>query len=325
MLSDVAAIGFSANRVIAALGNPALRATRAVSPAAECDTCAPGRPVEKTRPTESTAPAEPVGKSELTEQEQREIEKLERRDAEVRRHEQAHKNAAGQYAKGGPTYEYKQGPDGKRYVNGGEVQIDLSEVPGDPDATVRKMQQVRRAALAPADPSSQDRQVAAKASSIEARARAEQAKQREGQGADLGESQASREQPAEPSDRAEPSRGDEQTRPTDERRDPPETVIFPQERGRGEAVPGESSPGETDSPSRHKQDASVPIEPPAPPGEPFGVAPRVDEMSPPETNLAPEAASTQPSGSVIASQFARLDAGLATLNAPTGRFIDVVV
>ena len=47
------------------------------------------------------------------------------------------------------------------------------DVAGDPAATIQKMQQVRSAALAPAEPSSQDMSVAAKASRLESQARAE--------------------------------------------------------------------------------------------------------------------------------------------------------
>lgn len=118
------------------------------------------------------------GKSELTDEEKREVDELKKRDAEVRRHEQAHKAAAGQYARGGPTFEYETGPDGKQYAVGGEVSIDTSAVPNDPEATVRKMQTVRRAASAPAEPSAKDRQVASKAAQTEAKARAELARQR---------------------------------------------------------------------------------------------------------------------------------------------------
>ena len=50
-----------------------------------------------------------------------------------------------------------------RSLPSGEVSIDKSPVRGDPQATIEKMQQVRRAALAPAQPSGQDRQVAAEA------------------------------------------------------------------------------------------------------------------------------------------------------------------
>ncbi len=117
-----------------------------------------------------------AGKSELTEEERQQVEELKKRDAEVRRHEAAHKAAAGQYAKGGAQFDYTRGPDGRQYASGGEVQIDTSEISDDPQATIRKMQQIRRAAAAPAAPSDQDRQVAAQAARLEAQARAELAK-----------------------------------------------------------------------------------------------------------------------------------------------------
>jgi hypothetical protein len=46
-------------------------------------------------------------------------------------------------------------------------------VPGDPEATLQKAQQIRSAALAPAQPSQQDIAVAAKASQLAIEARAE--------------------------------------------------------------------------------------------------------------------------------------------------------
>ena len=101
---------------------------------------------------------------------QKEIESLEARDQEVRQHEQAHAAAGGQYA-GSPKYEYATGPDGKRYVTDGEVSIDVSEADS-PEQTVRKMEQVRAAALAPAEPSSQDLKVAAEANRKATEARA---------------------------------------------------------------------------------------------------------------------------------------------------------
>lgn len=94
--------------------------------------------------------------------EQREIRELQTRDQEVRTHEQAHATVGGRYA-GAPSYEYQQGPDGKRYAVGGEVQIDVAPIPGDPAATIQKMQQVKAAALAPAEPSAADRSVASTA------------------------------------------------------------------------------------------------------------------------------------------------------------------
>ena len=100
---------------------------------------------------------------------QQEIDELEARDLEVRTHEQAHAAAGGHYA-GSPKYEYTTGPDNKRYVTDGEVSIDVSEMPT-PEQTLRKMQQVRTAALAPAQPSEQDLRVAAEAAqkAVEAR------------------------------------------------------------------------------------------------------------------------------------------------------------
>ena len=110
---------------------------------------------------------------ELTQEEVQELANLKKRDREVRAHEQAHISAGGQYVRGGARFDYQKGPDGKRYAVGGEVSIDTSKVSGDPEATARKMQAIRRAALAPASPSGQDRSVAAKASQIETKMRME--------------------------------------------------------------------------------------------------------------------------------------------------------
>lgn len=112
-----------------------------------------------------------------TDQERRQIEELKRTDREVKAHERAHAAVGGQYA-GAPSYSYTTGPDGKRYAVAGEVSIDTSRVPGDPQATIQKMQQVQRAALAPADPSGQDLKVAAIAGQIANQARVELTVQR---------------------------------------------------------------------------------------------------------------------------------------------------
>lgn len=101
------------------------------------------------------------------------IEELKARDREVRAHEAAHMSAAGSLARSGPSYTYQRGPDGVSYAIGGEVQIDLSPVPGDPEASARKAQQIRAAALAPAQPSAQDYAVAAQAAQMAAAARRE--------------------------------------------------------------------------------------------------------------------------------------------------------
>lgn len=112
-----------------------------------------------------------ASQSEQQTEEQQEISNLEARDQEVRTHEQAHAAAGGQYA-GSPQYEYTTGPDNKRYVTDGEVSIDISEL-NSPEETLRKMQQVRAAALAPAEPSAQDLKVAAEATQKSFEARSE--------------------------------------------------------------------------------------------------------------------------------------------------------
>ncbi|CAM3993105.1 MULTISPECIES: putative metalloprotease CJM1_0395 family protein [Pseudoalteromonas] len=105
-------------------------------------------------------------------QDAEQIKELKARDTEVRIHEQAHASVGGQYA-GSPSYEYQRGPDGTNYAVGGEVQIDVAEIEGDPQATIEKMQTVRAAALAPAEPSGADRAIAADATQKLAAAQAE--------------------------------------------------------------------------------------------------------------------------------------------------------
>ncbi len=118
---------------------------------------------------EPGGPSQSPGKN-LTEEEQQHVAKLKTRDREVRAHEMAHKAAAGQYG-GSVSYDYQAGPDGNRYAVGGEVSIDASAVPGDPEATIQKMRIIARAALAPAEPSGQDRAVAAQAQQAAAQAK----------------------------------------------------------------------------------------------------------------------------------------------------------
>ena len=112
--------------------------------------------------------------NELSEEEKQQVQELKNRDKEVRAHEMAHVAAGGQYIANRASFDYQAGPDGKRYAVGGEVSIDTSKVSNDPEATIRKMQVVKRAALAPAKPSPQDRSVAAQATQKEMQARQEQ-------------------------------------------------------------------------------------------------------------------------------------------------------
>ncbi len=133
------------------------------------------------------APGHSVIEQKVELQEAREIRKLKARDTEVRAHEQAHAAAGGVHA-GGPQYDLTTGPNGVPYAIGGHVDIDISPVPGDPEATLEKMLTVQRAALAPASPSAQDRAVAAKAAAQATQARAEmlQAHSNEAQSGILG-------------------------------------------------------------------------------------------------------------------------------------------
>ncbi len=100
---------------------------------------------------------------ELTPREMAVLLELQRSDRRVRQHEMAHIAAGGQYVRGGVHYNYRIGPDGRSYAVSGDVSIDASEE-SSPEATINKMRVVERAALAPPDPSPQDRAVAAKAS-----------------------------------------------------------------------------------------------------------------------------------------------------------------
>lgn len=119
-----------------------------------------------------------AGSLTFSKEEMRLVKELQRRDTEVRTHEQAHLTAAGQYAAGGASFSYTTGPNGKRYAIGGEVPIDIGKEKT-PEATIQKMRTVRRAALAPASPSSADRSIAVQASDTESQAMKELLKQAE--------------------------------------------------------------------------------------------------------------------------------------------------
>lgn len=121
-----------------------------------------------------------------------EIRSLQKRDREVRQHEMAHLAASGGLALSGASYSFRRGPDGVAYAVGGEVSIDTS--PGrTPQETLQRAETIVRAALAPAEPSPQDRAVAAKARQMGMQAMAQQFSQ---QGEGTGSSNpASREHP----------------------------------------------------------------------------------------------------------------------------------
>ena len=99
------------------------------------------------------------------------VRELKQTEREVIAHEAAHQAAAGEFG-GGVSYSYTKGPDGKSYITGGEVPIKMKQG-ATPEETLRNMQQVQRAANAPADPSGQDMRVAAKAAAMASKARAQ--------------------------------------------------------------------------------------------------------------------------------------------------------
>jgi hypothetical protein len=150
----------------------------------------PGRTAETTERSEpDTMPSDPrvsdsnsakknPGSTDLTPEEKEQVRELKEQDAKVRRHEQAHVMAGGRYIKSRAQFQFELGPDGKLYAVSGEVQIDTSKEPDDPEATIQKAQTVRRAALAPSDPSPQDRRVASEANRMEFEARMELTQQR---------------------------------------------------------------------------------------------------------------------------------------------------
>lgn len=111
----------------------------------------------------------------LSEEDKQQVQQLKQRDSEVRAHERAHMAAGAGLVQGGASFTFQRGPDGRMYAVGGEVKVDTS-AESDPDQTIRKMQQVKQAALAPAEPSGADQSVAARASQVEAQARQEKSK-----------------------------------------------------------------------------------------------------------------------------------------------------
>ena len=161
------------------------------------------------QPNENSERSDNESKQQDRNQEQQQKQDLElvrslsQRDREVKAHENAHSAVGGQYA-GSANYTYQRGPDGVNYAVGGEVPIDVGAIPGNPQATLEKMQLVQRAALAPAEPSSQDRKVAALAAQQANQARAEIVSESRG-GSNSSETSA-----ADKADKPEPSIRDSQ-------------------------------------------------------------------------------------------------------------------
>jgi len=110
--------------------------------------------------------------NELTTSEKAIITQLQATDTTVKAHERAHISAGAGVILSGANFVYQKGPDERLYAIGGEVAIDTA-AENEPEDTVKKMQIVRSAALAPSDPSPTDYQVAATASMLQMQARLE--------------------------------------------------------------------------------------------------------------------------------------------------------
>ncbi len=83
------------------------------------------------------------------------IEQLKKRDSDVRNHEMAH-GANPELITIGPTqFDYTIGPDGKAYATGGKVILSTGRAKTDEEALV-KAEALKKASMAPGEPSSQD-------------------------------------------------------------------------------------------------------------------------------------------------------------------------
>lgn len=159
--SSLHSIGISQAKGVAV---PMLREQNAATlKGSQGDTASPQSTADDSGSTRYTA-------TTLTPEQQRQLEQLRQIERDVIAHEQAHMAVGRDLITGGPTYSYAVGPDGKRYINGGEVGIDTSPE-REPQANIEKGLHIQATALAPKDPSTQDYQVAAIGGRLESRGR----------------------------------------------------------------------------------------------------------------------------------------------------------
>lgn len=110
----------------------------------------------------------------------REIKQLKAFEEMVICHEHKHMSAGGGIASA-PTYIYTYGPDGRKYVCGGNVSMRIPKAATAEDM-IKNLRKVQTAALSPANPSPQDIQTAsmarAKEASIQSEYRVKKARER---------------------------------------------------------------------------------------------------------------------------------------------------
>lgn len=158
----------AAPEIAAAASRPATASSPATAPRPDVNGAAAPNAADAAPPTDAQG---------LTKAEREAVDALAARDREVRDHEEAHARVGGPFASA-PSYELTIGPDGRAYAVAGSVAIDVSPVKNDPEATIAKMDVVKAAALAPAEPSGADRLVAAQADTVQLQAVADLAAER---------------------------------------------------------------------------------------------------------------------------------------------------
>jgi len=102
--------------------------------------------------------------------EQKAIERLKNRDKEVRTHESSHSNNPELIKIGSAQFDYTIGPDGKAYATGGKVTL-ATGIARTPEDALAKAEALKKASMAPGEPSSQDFQALSAAQSMEYEAR----------------------------------------------------------------------------------------------------------------------------------------------------------
>lgn len=140
---------------------------------------------------EKKSDIKPKTENDLTQEELQQVQELKQRDAEVRAHEQAHISAATGLRTSAASYDYQTGPDGKKYAVGGEVSISFSSS-GDPEEDIQNAETMRNAALAPSEPSGQDRSVAKEAEKIIQQAKEKLTEQQDQQKEQITQSEAAK-------------------------------------------------------------------------------------------------------------------------------------
>ena len=101
---------------------------------------------------------------------QKTIDELKSRDKEVRTHEAAHTANPELIKIGSAQFDYTIGPDGKAYATGGKVTLSTGNS-RTPEEALSKAEALKKASMAPGDPSPQDLQALNSAVAMEFEAR----------------------------------------------------------------------------------------------------------------------------------------------------------